>query len=154
MFLRLRDTAWAVLIFTMVLGGTSNVDKLQYHAFLLFNFLNYKTMKTLEYSRSNRLTQVLLVVAIAVTLGFGVKFLYEAFRATKDTLEIVHNTVEQIVEDEVATDAIHGNSNDSPKLQIVYEIYGLDSWSTKTVVKYGVSGQKNYKRKFSIWKNC
>lgn len=104
-------------------------------------------MKTLEYSRSNRLMQVLLVVAIAATLGFGIKFLYEAFRATKNTIEVVHNAVEQIVKDETATD-VHGNSNESQKLQIVYEIYGLDASDKKFVLKYGVSGQKNYKRKW------
>ena len=59
---------------------------------------------------------------------------------------LVKETIDR-AETKTATD-VHGNNNNSQKLQIVYEIYGLDAWETKTVFKYGVSGQKNYKTKW------
>lgn len=46
------------------------------------------------------------------------------------------------------TETIHGNSNKNNKLHIVYEIYGLDAWGAKTVLKYGISAQENYKTKW------
>jgi len=103
-------------------------------------------MKTASYAR-NRLIQVVMFVAIVASVGYVGKLIYEAIDATKDIVETVQETATEMSRTETA-EAVHGNSHKNNNLHIVYEIYGVDAWGAKFVLKYGITSQNNYKTKW------
>ncbi len=87
---------------------------------------------------------VILAVAISIFVFLNLKTL----ELTHDIFDSVKNLVDSKSESKAKTKTkVHGNSNKNMKPHIVYEIYGIDDWEAKTTIKYGISSQKDYKRK-------
>ena len=45
---------------------------------------------------------------------------------------------------DVVGDVVHGNSDDNCRLHIVYEIFAVNTWGERLVLKYGISSQCDF----------
>ncbi len=91
----------------------------------------------------------IVVVILAVAISIFVFLNLKTLELTHDIFDSVKNLVDSKSESKAKTKTkVHGNSNKNMKPHIVYEIYAVDSWSSKIfTIKYGISSSHNYKRK-------
>jgi len=101
-------------------------------------------MSSLSVPRSKgRFAIVLLVAATILTFGYYAKLSFDAAHMAKDVIE----NVQKRTKTDTKTREVHGNSDENTDLHEVYEIYAEDSWGVRRTLKFGISGQEDFKTK-------